>query len=102
LNLKSYFNEKARLLDLSFANCRNCYIGTDHTDLLADTIYGGGQTSVMPVQSTEQSNFNGYVGTNAGPGCPCPFSSSFSVIQESGTCPGGMTFKVTYSGPNIP
>ena len=32
LNLKAYFNEKARLANPIFANCRNCYIGTDYTD----------------------------------------------------------------------
>jgi RHS repeat-associated protein len=32
LNLKAYFNEKARLANPSFANCRNCFIGTDYTE----------------------------------------------------------------------
>lgn len=34
LNLKAYFNEKARLANPSFADCKNCYIGTDFTELL--------------------------------------------------------------------
>lgn len=32
LNLKAYFQEKARLANPSFSNCRNCYIGTDYTE----------------------------------------------------------------------
>jgi RHS repeat-associated protein len=34
LNLKAYFQEKARLANPSFAECRNCYIGTDYTEFL--------------------------------------------------------------------
>lgn len=34
LNLKAYFQEKARLANPLFANCKNCYIGTDYTEFL--------------------------------------------------------------------
>jgi RHS repeat-associated protein len=34
LNLKTIFQEKARLANFSFFDCRNCYIGTDFTDIL--------------------------------------------------------------------
>lgn len=34
LNLKAYFQEKARTANPSFANCKNCYIGTDYTEFL--------------------------------------------------------------------
>lgn len=37
LNLKAYFYEKARLANPTFANCRNCYIGTDYTDVFTCT-----------------------------------------------------------------
>ena len=37
LNLKAYFNEKARLVNPSFATCKNCYVGTDNTEFLTCT-----------------------------------------------------------------
>ncbi len=34
LNLKAYFNEKARLANPAFADCKNCYVGSDNTEFL--------------------------------------------------------------------
>ena len=113
LNLKAYFFEKARLAHPTFANCKNCFIGTDNTDIFdigsggggweSKTATTGGQSNAIAI--AKQQLVNVHVVDNAAVpnNCPCPTWDMFSVSTTGWTCWDGTDeIVVNYSGPEIP